>query len=76
MPEVQKPSVNRLVQYRDDAFPRDGEEPENWIAAMIVHVHSDTMVNLALWDANGNPSARTSVDLGTDEGKWRWPPRV
>lgn len=33
------------------------------LAAKIVHVHSDRMVNLTVWDANGNNFGVTSVEL-------------
>ena len=32
-------------------------------AAIITHVHSDRMVNLCVFDKNGNPLPKTSVPL-------------
>ena len=72
---VQLPSLNRMVQFNDGPNPhREGED--RWLAAMVCYVHSDTCVNLVVWDENGGSSARTSVEQGDDYNKWRWPPRV
>lgn len=66
-----KPTVGRVVWYtpaasRDEdggtvyEFPCDGEQP---LAAMIVYVHSDSMINLVVFDSNGNSHSVCSVDL-------------
>ena len=39
---------------------RQGSEP---LASIVCAVHSDTMVNLAIFDANGVPRQRQSVTL-------------
>lgn len=66
-----KPTVGRKVWYRPSEQDIKGgmvsgnSQP---IDATIVFVHSDRMVNLALFDANGMPHQRTSVDLVQDDG--------
>ena len=50
----QKPSICRIVQFNDDPYPswQDSPEPDpdTWIAALVVAVHSDEEVNLVTWD--------------------------
>ncbi len=68
-----KPSIGRSVHYHPT--------PEVTHAAIIAHVHSDTMVNLTVFDSNGVPSGKTSVPL-VGEGQlrpefgsfWTWMP--
>lgn len=72
----QKPSICRIVQYRDDPYPPDEPDAETWIPALIVHVWDDEIVNLAVWDQHGNQTARTSVEKGDEMYQWRWPPKV
>lgn len=67
-----KPTVGRVVWYWPSKYPaadgnrpiyempHDGVQP---LAAMITNVYTDTMVNLVVFDANGNPQSRCSVDL-------------
>jgi hypothetical protein len=52
---MMKPTVGRVVHYH----PKLGVIH----AALIAFVHSDTMVNLAAFDGNGNPYGQTSVQL-------------
>lgn len=63
-----KPSIGRVVWYtpsRDDVqLPRNSPQP---LAAIIAYVHSDTCVNLAVFDRNGASLSRTSVPLIHDE---------
>ncbi len=47
-----KPTVGRVVWY----WPKD-EKPTQPYAAIIARVWSDTCVNLAIFDANGNAIA-------------------
>lgn len=60
-----KPTVGRVVWYRNPNF-KSGDQP--W-AAIVCYVHSDTIVNLSVFDENGLSKAKTSVTLyqGTDE---------
>jgi len=60
-----KPTIGRVVWYWPGAN-KDSEQP--W-AALIAHVHSDSMVNLAVFDANGNASSMSSVPLYQGEGE-------
>ena len=79
MAKEQKPSIGRIVHYNDDAYTWQtwqGREPDNWLAAIICRVHSDTTVNLSVFDANGNTMPRTLVEMGDGRYQWRWPPRV
>lgn len=59
-----KPTVGRVVNYspgKDDAsVNHDGVQP---LAALIVYVWNDRMVNIAGFDSNGFPFSRTSVPL-------------
>ncbi len=58
------PTVGRVVWYRpaptETITGNDGAQP---LAAIIAHVWSDTCVNLAVIDANGAMTNRTSVFL-------------
>lgn len=62
------PSVGRIVWYRpsvNDAgvmLIRDGQP----LAAMVVYVWHDRMVNVTVWDHNGKAFVRTSVFLCQD----------
>lgn len=51
------PEVGRHVHYFEHV-PSDSPQ-----AAIIVHVHSDTMVNLTVFDRNGHAVPVTSVEL-------------
>ena len=50
-----KPTVGRIVHFK----PRPGVTH----AAIITFVHSDTCVNLAVFDSNGGSDGKTSVQL-------------
>lgn len=54
-----KPTIGRVVWFYP-AGHSSGQQPN---AALITYVHSDTMINLAAFDANGVPSSQTSVFL-------------
>ena len=76
-----KPSVGRIVHYNDDPYPPSKGEPDNWIAALVLHVHDTefekgTVVNLKTYDRDGNEAFRDMVRQGTLRYQWRWPPRV
>ena len=58
-----KPTVGRIVWYHPtsrDTGPTPLTQP---LAAIVSHVHSDTLVNLSVFDANGSQYSRTSVTL-------------
>lgn len=60
-----KPTVGRMVLYRpssdEDGFARNPNgEPS---AAVVVQVHNDRVVNLAVFDAMGTSHPRTHVPL-------------
>ena len=57
-----KPSIGRIMWYWPDKQSR-GDQP--W-AAIVTYVHSDHMVNLAVWDANANAKITTSVPVVQD----------
>lgn len=50
-----KPSIGRIVHFH----PRPGVTH----AAIVTFVHSDTCVNLAVFDSNGGTEGKTSVQL-------------
>ncbi len=65
-----KPTVGRVVWYRPNGSDSGVEilSDSTPVNAQICYVWSDTMVNLAIDDHNGNRHARTSVPLiGPDE---------
>ena len=69
------PSHGRIVGYtparKSGDFDSDGQvtqhDKQKPLAAMVVHVWSDRMVNLVVFDSNGGQHQRTSVDLLQDE---------
>ncbi len=63
-----KPSIGRIVHYTNS----DGLAQ----AALVIHVWSDTCVNLVTWNQNGTSSTLTSVLSGAEPGQWKWPERV
>jgi hypothetical protein len=54
------PTIGRVVLFHP-ANPHDQPFP-----ALVAYVHSDRMVNLAVFDSNGNPFGKTSVQLLQD----------
>ncbi|MEN6540880.1 MAG: hypothetical protein ABFC67_14830 [Mizugakiibacter sp.] len=63
-----KPTVGRVVHYTPgptEKIPGNGSGQP--LAALIAFVHSDSCVNLAVFDANGNNHSRTSVPLVQDD---------
>ena len=50
-----KPTIGRIVLFHPTA--------EVTQAAIVAYVHSDTLVNLAVFDSNGAPYGKTSVQL-------------
>lgn len=64
------PTIGRVVWFHpsestgEAGFSRHGNDQP--YAAIVVHVHSDRMVNLTVFDANGVPHPRTSVELVQD----------
>lgn len=59
-----KPTVGRVVLYHPHSYQCSADfAPAPICAALIAFVHSDTMLNLAVFDANGTPHSRTSVPL-------------
>lgn len=60
-----KPTVGRVVWYR--AAHRSFEAQP--LAALIAFVHSDGLVNLAVFDENGKGWGQTSVPLYQGEGE-------
>jgi hypothetical protein len=70
-----KPSIGRIVHYHGEP----GDCAVHGIqAAVITYVHSDTCVNLAVFDHNGESRGETSVCLGGPDQPftWSWPPKV
>jgi hypothetical protein len=59
---VIKPTVGRVVWYHPPFVP-DSDLNEITLAAVIAKVWSDELVNLAVFDENGNAESRTSVVL-------------
>lgn len=72
-----KPTIGRIVWFREapdqQVLHHDKSQP---LAAIVVYVHHDRMVNLAVYDADGGAHARTSVPLlqGDDkpQGESMW----
>ncbi|MBV8666712.1 MAG: hypothetical protein JO269_09530 [Burkholderiaceae bacterium] len=63
-----KPSIGRVVWFHpslsDLSLAKGDGQP---LAAIVAHVWSDTCVNLAVFDANGVSTSRTSVLLVQDD---------
>lgn len=60
------PTVGRVVYVRIAGL-NDNTETQQPLAALIVHVHSEDLINVAGWDANGCPMVRTSLPLLSSE---------
>jgi hypothetical protein len=61
-----KPTIGRIVHYQT----ADGDT----LPAMIVRVHSDTCVNLKVFqDSTESSRHETSVIKGTSPRTWAWP---
>jgi hypothetical protein len=58
-----EPTVGRIVWYRQNGPHIIIEHDDQPLAAIVAYVHSARMVNLTVFDANGVPSSRTSVQL-------------
>lgn len=64
------PSIGRVVWYWRNAQEKaDGLQPN---AALVAYVHSESMVNLAVFDSNGIARPQTSVRL-VQEGETDYP---
>lgn len=81
--QIQPASVGRIVHWYPTAQVEDLGRTPTPRAAIITHVWSPTMVNLALLDhglVGGNPPVEivTSVEYGEfgPRSRWCWPPRV
>lgn len=57
-----EPTVGRVVWYRPGGSMKD--QP---CAAMVTYVHSPRLVNLIVFDPNGNPVPRTSITMRQEE---------
>ncbi len=57
-----KPTIGRIMWYWPELSARD-DQP--W-AAIVTRVWSDNVVDLAVWDHNGNAKSRTSVPIVQD----------
>lgn len=62
-----KPTLGRIVWFKPGKDDRTPSNPDGLCAAFITCVHSDSMVNLCVFDANGHPTPRTSVPLVQDD---------
>ena len=60
-----KPTIGRVVWF----WPNGITLTTSPQAAIVAYVHSDTCVNLAVFDGNGYASSRTSVTLYQGEGE-------
>lgn len=64
-----KPTVGRVVLYKPHSHERfAGDDGSQRWPALVTNVWSDTCVNLAVFDPNGNSAGgRTSVFLAQDQ---------
>ena len=65
-----KPTIGRVVWFHPSSNVAEvGFYPNATCAAIVAYVHSDNMVNLAVFDGNGAVHSKTSVRLiqDTDE---------
>jgi hypothetical protein len=72
MSEAMKPTVGRIVMYQ----PPYGA-PETKLPAIVVNVHSSSVVNLQVFqDRGGDGTVYVgSVGEGAGPGTWSWPER-
>lgn len=63
-----RPTLGRIVWFTPHAAEAMTTETDGRCAAIITKVWSDTMVNLTVFDANGETHAKTSVVL-VQEGR-------
>lgn len=62
-----KPTIGRVVWFHPSSHSAEsGFAPTSICAAIVAHVHSDTCVNLAVFDGNGVSHSKTSVPLYQD----------
>lgn len=62
-----KPTVGRVVWFHPSSNSASPDfAPAPICAAIVAYVHSDALVNLAVFDANGNTHSKTSVPLVQD----------
>lgn len=62
-----KPTVGRVVLFHPSSNEASADfTPTKICAAIIAYVHSDSMVNLAVFDGNGVAHSATSVFLFQD----------
>ena len=61
-----KPAVGRIVLFTETHEVRKANNGQPF-AAIVTYVHSDSLVNLAVFDCNGNLMPRTSVYLHRPE---------
>ena len=62
-----KPTIGRVVWY----YPENAQLSDQPFPALVCYVHSDEIINVAGFDANGLQFAKTSVPLIQDEAKYR-----
>jgi hypothetical protein len=64
-----KPSIGRVVWFHEGKTLKTvpGTEGPDPLAAIVVKVWSDRLVNLVVFDANGGPHQRTSITLVQEE---------
>jgi len=61
-----KPSIGRVVWFTESQAARKANNGQPF-AAIVTYVHSDSLVNLAVFDANGGCIPKTSVFLHQPE---------
>lgn len=61
-----KPTVGRVVHFTPSSTDPIVKNGDQKLAAIIACIWSDICVNLVVFDANGNPTNRTSVLLIQD----------
>ncbi len=54
------PTIGRVVWFYERCVPDTAEQA---LAAIVTYVHSDRLVNLAVFDGNGKCAGRISVPL-------------
>lgn len=58
-----KPTIGRVVWY----WPKQNARDIQPMAAMVTWVHSDTLVNLVVFDSEGHSYSRVEIPLSQDE---------
>jgi hypothetical protein len=78
MSDAKPPTLGRIVMYEPYGTMLSQSVNEKPLPAIVVKVHSPTMVNLQVFQDRGGDGTvyATSVSEGTGSNTWHWPERA